>query len=137
MPYGHMVGEMSQGSSDLMRTWVVQRGATVCAKECSWLTNRASEGPHFEDAKYLRVSPSRVTVDTMNNFRIDDLTKRYNRVTPNLQAFLQIIIGKQDQLRHEQSQNPNHIGPWVSVSFVQLLETETFSRAKQWSHLCF
>jgi hypothetical protein len=59
--------KMSQGSSDLMRTWVVQRGATVCAKECSWLTNRASEGPHFEDAKYLCVLPSRVTVDTMNN----------------------------------------------------------------------
>ena len=51
----------------------------MCAKECSWLTSRASEGPHFEDAKYLHVSPSAVTVDMMNNFCIDDLMKQYNR----------------------------------------------------------
>lgn len=97
--------------NEIMQTWVVQRGAAVCAKECSRLTNRASEGPYFEDAQYLRVLPRRVSVDMMNDFHIDDLTTGYNRITPNLQTFLQTIIGKQDQLPHERSRNPDHVCP--------------------------
>ncbi|KIJ15989.1 hypothetical protein PAXINDRAFT_52872, partial [Paxillus involutus ATCC 200175] len=56
--------------------WVVGCGASVCAKECSWLSDRASEGPHYEDAQFLRVSPKDLTVSMVESFRMRDLTDR-------------------------------------------------------------
>jgi len=43
------------------------------------LANRASEGPNEEDAKFLRVTAKNVNVSMVNNFRIHDLTARYDR----------------------------------------------------------
>jgi hypothetical protein len=74
--------------------WVVEKAAKICSQECSWLTDKASEGPYYADALSLRVSPKNVTVDLVKKFRLDDLRMKYERVTPRLQTFLRTIIGK-------------------------------------------
>ncbi|KAG0707609.1 hypothetical protein DFH29DRAFT_871599 [Suillus ampliporus] len=74
--------------------WVVEKAAEICSQECSWLTDKASEGPYYADALLLRVSPKNVTVDLVKKFRLDDLRMKYERVTPRLQTFLRTIIGK-------------------------------------------
>ena len=76
------------------RNWVVEKSGTVCAQECSWLTDQASDGPHFTDAKFLRVTPKEMTVALVELFRLHDLMERYRRVTPQLQLFLHMVIGK-------------------------------------------
>lgn len=87
--------------------WVVGCGASVCAKECSWLSDRASEGPHYEDAQFLRVSPKDLTVSMVESFRMRDLTDRYERTTPRLQAFLRTVIGKESDGEEEASSGRN------------------------------
>ena len=99
--------KMSQ-KSNTMQKWLVQWAAIVCVKECSWLSDRESEGPHFEDAKYLRVSPRNILVNMVNNFHINDLMEQYKRVTPNLHDFLKVVISKESPSKNEHSQNPNH-----------------------------
>ena len=56
--------------SQVMYKWVVEKAATVCAKECGWLTDNASKGPHFEDVQFLHMSPKQVTVEMLNTFHI-------------------------------------------------------------------
>ncbi|KIJ04579.1 hypothetical protein PAXINDRAFT_104114 [Paxillus involutus ATCC 200175] len=75
--------------------WVVDHAALICDKECSRLSDRASEGPHYADAQFLRISPKDVTVNLVESFRFDDLTKRYDRTTPHLQTILRKVIGKE------------------------------------------
>jgi hypothetical protein len=60
-----------------MQLWPVRKGALVCRKEVSWLAERARDGAHFEDAKALRISPDKVTVQLMQSFRLKDLRLRY------------------------------------------------------------
>ncbi|KAF5335323.1 hypothetical protein D9611_011724 [Ephemerocybe angulata] len=74
--------------------WVINRAATVVSKEASWLTDRASEGPFYEDAKALRVPATDVSVKLVNDFRIYGLLARYERTTPHLQSILKSAIGK-------------------------------------------
>lgn len=77
-----------------LRSWAVEKAATICAQEASWLTNRASEGPHYRDAQSLRVSSKDVTVSTISNFCLANLTRIYNKTMPSLQVILKSTIGK-------------------------------------------
>ena len=83
-----------RASEDTMRDWVIDKAASICARECSWLTDHASDGPHYSDAKLLRVTPEDVTVSLVESFRLSDLTEQYDRLTPYLQAFLRVVVGK-------------------------------------------
>ncbi|KAF8998377.1 hypothetical protein BDQ17DRAFT_1219961, partial [Cyathus striatus] len=38
-----------------MKEWIMNQAAEICAREASFLTNRASEGPYFDVAKSLRL----------------------------------------------------------------------------------
>ncbi|KAH7917199.1 hypothetical protein BV22DRAFT_997805, partial [Leucogyrophana mollusca] len=68
--------EKSGGRDSSMSGWVVSQVADVCARECSQLTDRASRGPHYNDAQSLRISPRQITVSMVESFRIKDLTER-------------------------------------------------------------
>lgn len=81
------------GADAVMQDWVVAQAARICRKEAGWLTDNASNGPHFDEAKALRLSPQNITVDLMNSFNLNDLRLRYERVTPQLQRLLTAVIG--------------------------------------------
>jgi len=81
-------------NKDGVQDWVIDKAASICARECSWLTDHASDGPHYSDAKLLRVTPEGVTVSLVESFRLSSLTGQYDRLTPYLQAFLRVVIGK-------------------------------------------
>lgn len=66
-----------------------------------------NEGPHYEDAQFLRVSPKDLTVSMVESFRMRDLTDRYERTTPRLQAFLRTVIGKESDGEEEASSGRN------------------------------
>jgi len=92
--------EKSGGTRNIeMREWSVGKAARACAREASWLSNRASEGPHEEDAKFLRISSRNVDVGLVNGFRIYELLDRYERVTPHLQTILKAIVDKEKNLQ--------------------------------------
>ncbi|KDQ54017.1 hypothetical protein JAAARDRAFT_49395 [Jaapia argillacea MUCL 33604] len=110
---------------EAMCDWVVMKAAKVCKRECDRLTSRAARGPHSEDAKFLRVSPSRVSVAMINSFRIDDLLGRYERVTPHLQSFLKAVIGKEGKPIHSTSRNPDHGRAMLTSSILNLASRET------------
>lgn len=95
--------------SGFLETWVVQRAAQVCAKEASWLTDRAKEGKHTDDALFLRVSPKDVNVKMVNEFRISDLMGRYEEVTPNIQTILKSIIARDTKNILLGSRDPDHV----------------------------
>ena len=67
----------------------------VIEHQCSWLTDRASEGPHYKDATFLRVHSERVTVSMAREFELGKLTSLYLRATPRLQRIFRAAIGKQ------------------------------------------
>jgi hypothetical protein len=93
-----------------MYKWAVEKAATVCAKECGWLTDNASKGPHFEDAQFLRMSPKQVTIKMLNTFCIRDLAEQYEWVTPYLQHILKIIIGEKEGVqKSKRHRNPDHV----------------------------
>ena len=95
--------------------WVVQKAAVVCAREASFLTDRASEGPHGVDANELRVSARDVTVQMVNEFCIRDLTARYERVTPRLRAILKAVIAKDTKEIETGSRNPDAVSSVLLV----------------------
>jgi hypothetical protein len=92
--------------------WVVEKAAAICAKECSWLTDNVSKGPHFEDAQFLCVSPKQVTVAMLNAFCIQDLVERYECITLYLQHILKAIIGEKGGMqKRKRSRNSDHVSP--------------------------
>lgn len=70
------------------------------------LTNRAKEGPHFEEAQRLRISARKVTVALIDAFDIDTLGETYHTLLPCLQSFLATLIGKNKDVSHALSRNP-------------------------------
>ena len=81
-------------SKDTMWDWVIDKAASICARECSWLTDHALDRPHYSDAKLLRVTPEDITVSLVESFCLSDLMEQYDQLTPYLQAFLRVVIGK-------------------------------------------
>ena len=86
-------GGAGLNNPDLM-AWMVEKAASACAQEAGWLSNCASEGPHPNEAQFLRVSSRDVNVKMVNDFRIHDLGVLYEHLTPNLQVILKAIIAK-------------------------------------------
>ncbi|KAJ7273913.1 hypothetical protein C8J57DRAFT_1594584 [Mycena rebaudengoi] len=86
--------------------WIVEKAADICAREGSWLTDRASKGPNFDDAEFLRVKSTDLNVKMLHKFRIGDLRDRYERVTPRLQVILKAVVGKTEP-EHAGSRNPD------------------------------
>ncbi|KAJ7671739.1 hypothetical protein B0H17DRAFT_913176, partial [Mycena rosella] len=48
------IGDKGMENSDI-GDWIMARATEICSKEVTQLTTRASRGPHFADAQYLRV----------------------------------------------------------------------------------
>ncbi|KAJ7026701.1 hypothetical protein C8F04DRAFT_966073 [Mycena alexandri] len=74
--------------------WIMGKATAICTREVQGLTDMASKGDHFEDAKYLRLSANSITVDRLRSFSVPGLLKLYERTTPRLQEFLTAVIGK-------------------------------------------
>ena len=102
--------------------WVVKKAGTVCAQECSWLTDQASNGPHFADAKFLRVTPNEMMVTLVKSFFLHDLMERYRQVTPQLQSFLHMVIGKDGSGSDPPSRTGRNIDI-VSIVFMAIICT--------------
>ena len=71
-----------------MAEWVVERAGEVIGQEFSWMTNRASEGPHYSTACRFRVSAEDATVNMVRNFKLSNLTAVYDETTPFFQQIL-------------------------------------------------
>ncbi|KAF6743281.1 hypothetical protein DFP72DRAFT_977135 [Ephemerocybe angulata] len=80
-------GETDQAMVD----WVMDKAAAICAREASHLTDRAYEGPYFEDAKALRLPAASMSVKAVDEFQVKALGSVYDRVTPNLQRILRAV----------------------------------------------
>ncbi|KAF6743489.1 hypothetical protein DFP72DRAFT_1177912 [Ephemerocybe angulata] len=80
-------GETDQAMAD----WVMEKAAAICAREASHLTDRAFDGPHFEDAKALRLPATKISVKAVDEFQVKALGSVYDRVTPNLQRILRAV----------------------------------------------
>ncbi|KAJ7768448.1 hypothetical protein B0H16DRAFT_1247798, partial [Mycena metata] len=74
--------------------WIMGKATAICTQEVQGLTDMASKGAHFEDAKYLRLSANSITVDRLRSFSVPGLLKLYERTTPGLQESLTAVIGK-------------------------------------------
>jgi hypothetical protein len=66
---------------------------SVC-KGSANLSNCSSRGLFFKDAKFLHISAEQVDVPMLNNFWLEELTSRYDHITPHLQEILKAVIGK-------------------------------------------
>ncbi|KAI0337892.1 hypothetical protein BDW22DRAFT_1339041 [Trametopsis cervina] len=87
--------------------WVVDRAAEECARECSYLTDRASAGPFAAQAEQLRVPVDKVSVSLVHDFTFPGLSQRYALVTPYLQQILIAAIGKSGPSTSTGSRNPD------------------------------
>ncbi|RXW12444.1 hypothetical protein EST38_g13409 [Candolleomyces aberdarensis] len=88
--------------------WVIRSAAGICAREASFVTDRASYGPFKEEAASLRVPASRVTVETVRSFRVANLLATYEHTLPRLQEILKAVIGKEGKPLVEGSRDPAH-----------------------------
>ncbi|KAJ7342794.1 hypothetical protein DFH08DRAFT_938169 [Mycena albidolilacea] len=72
--------------------WIVAVAADICNYEASHLTDRASSGPYYKDAKLLHV-PAKVTnLQNLHKFSIPRLLSIYERTLPALQTILKGVI---------------------------------------------
>jgi hypothetical protein len=105
---------------DNFSEWVVKKASEVCAKEAENLSNRSLRGPFSEDAKFLWVSATQVDVPMLNDFRLAELTSRYDCITPHLQVILKAVIGKEGKERKSGSRDPHA----VCIMIVFLFESK-------------
>lgn len=94
---------------EAMCYWIVGKAGGICAKEASELTRRAARGGLSEDASFFRVNSKKIPVDMVEDFRISDLTKRYDRVMPYLQSFFKAVIRKEGTILGEGVRDPNMV----------------------------
>ena len=87
----------------------MDEAAGECEKECSYLTDRASAGPHATEADVLKVPVNDVKVSHIRSFRYPALLARYELVTPYLQRILKVAIGKYGKPAHSSSRNPDDV----------------------------
>ncbi|KAF9542265.1 hypothetical protein CPC08DRAFT_738717 [Agrocybe pediades] len=118
--------DMNGGTRDeALAKWAVQKSADVCAKEASCLTNRASQGPYEEDARFLRVRAQDVNVKLLEGFSSDSLLQRYERVVPNLQVILSAVIAKDSDITQLGTRNPNAGRTLVTSILLNLRSRQT------------
>ena len=72
--------------------WIVGRAAEICAREFSFLTDRAYSGPYQSDTATLCIPSKAFSVDHINKFKLQNLTACYNWTVPSLQRVLQAIL---------------------------------------------
>ncbi|KAJ6572935.1 hypothetical protein B0H10DRAFT_1839026 [Mycena sp. CBHHK59/15] len=87
------IGEQGMQDPDV-GDWIMARATELCSREVTQLTTRASEGPYFADAQYLRVPANAINIDLLRSFSVSGLLKLYERCTTRLQTFLRAVIGK-------------------------------------------
>ncbi|KAJ7174157.1 hypothetical protein C8R43DRAFT_1102631 [Mycena crocata] len=74
--------------------WIMDKAISICGREVSFLTNQASNGKHFDDARSLRLPANAVKVELLQTFSVPDLLVVYEQTTVQLQKFLKAVIGK-------------------------------------------
>ena len=84
------------GSTSPFSQWAVEHAGIVCAREFSFITDRASAGPYMIDATALRVPSKSFSVDHIKNFKLANLISRYDLTLPSFQHILRSIIGKEE-----------------------------------------
>ncbi|KAL4244050.1 hypothetical protein ABKN59_010552 [Abortiporus biennis] len=99
-----MATHLQRGDNQPMSTWTITHAAELCKKEFSFLTDRASSGPHADDAYTLRVNADTVTMDFVQSFDLGSLTACYDRTLPLFQHILGECIGS----KSIRGRNPDH-----------------------------
>ncbi len=79
-----------------MAEWVISTAAELCGREASRITDTANRGPHYRDAKSLRIRAEDVNVAMVRSFKLEQLTALYDRALPWLQAILTGVMQKGD-----------------------------------------
>ncbi|KAK7055762.1 hypothetical protein R3P38DRAFT_2498651 [Favolaschia claudopus] len=87
--------------------WIMAKSGEIGAKEFRQVTDRAGRGPHTEIAQSLRVRAQDSSVRLVQDFRLRDLTAKYDTVMPNVQQFFKALIGKENETRAAGSRNPD------------------------------
>ncbi|KAF5318227.1 hypothetical protein D9611_014741 [Ephemerocybe angulata] len=101
--------QVSKDARLSMQSWIITEAASICAKEASFLTDKASDGPFKSEAMHLRVPAHAVTVEIVKGFRIGGLLKMYERTLPSLQCILKAVINKDEKELNEKSRDPDHV----------------------------
>lgn len=96
-------------SDEAICEWVVQKASTVCAREASFLTDRAAEGPYKAQASALRVPAQSVSVARLESFSLRGLHAMYAETMPCTQAILTAIINQDEKDRDAHSRNPGDV----------------------------
>ncbi|KAJ7626744.1 hypothetical protein B0H17DRAFT_1188009 [Mycena rosella] len=87
------IGDQGMQDPDI-GDWIMAHATEMCSREVTQLTTRASEGPHFADAQYLRVPANAINIDLLQSFSVPGLLKLYEQCTTWLQTFLKAVIGR-------------------------------------------
>jgi len=98
---------------------VVNKAASACNKEASWLSDHAAEGPHLEDVQFLCVSSQDINVDMINDFQIHNLGACYECVTPSLQVILKAMIAKDKKKMKTRSHDQDLVQTHLLCAVIQ------------------
>ncbi|KAJ7684985.1 hypothetical protein DFH06DRAFT_1313354 [Mycena polygramma] len=117
-------------ADDEVSDWVMSQATTICIREVRGLTDRASRGDHFEDAKSLRVPANSIKIGMLQSFSIPRLLLLYERTTARLQKFLKAVIGKEASPSANESvirsqRNPDMARTLVTSMILNLRSRET------------
>ena len=96
-------------SDEAVCEWVVQKASMVCAREASFLTDRAAEGPHKAHASALRVPAQSVSVARLESFSLRSLRAMYTETMPYTQAILKAVINQAEKERDAHSRDPDDV----------------------------
>ena len=93
--------------------WVTEKAAQVCAREASWLTDRAADGPHSAYSCVLRVPARLLSIAQLKSFSIDDLLSIYSKTMPRLREILHAVVNKPIVLADAGNRNPEDVSTTV------------------------
>ncbi|KAJ7624216.1 hypothetical protein DFH06DRAFT_1087495 [Mycena polygramma] len=105
------IGDKGMADSKIA-DWIMDQATAICSREASWLTDNASRGDHFEDAKSLRIPAKSLKIGLLQSFSLPGLLSLYERTMPRLQKLLKAVTGKDLPLSASESvvraqRNPN------------------------------
>ncbi|KAJ7802254.1 hypothetical protein B0H14DRAFT_3092260 [Mycena olivaceomarginata] len=121
------IGDSYSADEDVA-DWIMTKATAICTQEVSHLTDRASKGKHFEDAKSLRVPAGSVNVKLLQSFSLPGLLCCYDRTTAHLQKFLKALIGKDSPPGLNKSVGPTQRNPDMGRTLITSMILNLCSR---------
>lgn len=116
-------GRSPSGTTSALSQWIIERAAKICAREFSFLTDRAYSGPYQIDAAALRISSKNFSVDHIKAFKLEKLTACYDRTLPSFQRILKSVIDKGPHEPGSTRRNPVNVSGCFNYQLVAWILT--------------